>query len=136
MANPRSLRAFVRARTFDVNPLQAFSRQPRADTLVFHGCPQVAATNIQAQGLTLEFAANGMLGKGLYGAPDPRKSVGYCHKPNADNPNGDFMFICRFNLSGASHAGPSTLHRNSVFDEFCVFDEKHVVVLWMLKLAS
>ena len=46
-----------------------------------------------------------------------------------------FMFICRFNLSSARHAGPTTAHRNSVFDEFCVYDEKHVVVLWMLKLA-
>ena len=46
-----------------------------------------------------------------------------------------FMFVCRYNLSQAKHAGPSTPHQNSVFDEFCVFDEKHVVVLWMLKLA-
>ena len=36
------------------------------------------------------------------------------------------MFVCRFNLSGAKHAGPSTAHQNSVFDEFCIFDEAHV----------
>ena len=70
-----------------------------------------------------------MLGRGLYGAPDPRKSLGYCRSPDK------FMFICRFNLSNARHAGPSTRHQNSVFDEFCVYDESHVVVLWMLKLA-
>ena len=45
------------------------------------------------------------------------------------------MFLCRFNLSRAKHAGPDTHHKNSVFHEFCIFDEKHVVVLWMIKLA-
>ena len=78
----------------------------------------------------MSFAANGMLGVGLYGAPDPRKSVRYC----GDSPNGDFMFICRFNLSEAKHAGPDTDHRNTVFDEFCVKKEEHVVVLWVIKL--
>ena len=43
-----------------------------------------------------------MLGKGLYGAPDPRKSLQFCRSQDK------FMFICRFNLSGAQHAGPST----------------------------
>ena len=77
----------------------------------------------------MQYAANGMLGRGLYGAPDPRKSYNYCKSQNK------FMFICRFNLSGAKHAGPSTQHPNTVYDEFCVYDERHVVVLWMLKLA-
>jgi len=27
-----------------------------------------------------------------------------------------------------------TADRNTVFSEFCVFDECHVVVLWMLKV--
>ena len=44
------------------------------------------------------------------------------------------MFICRFNLEHALHAGPHTGHRNTLFDEFCVFNDTHVVVLWMLKL--
>ena len=65
-----------------------------------------------------------MLGRGLYGAPDPRKSLQYCRSANK------FMFICRYNLaSPAQHAGPSTQHRNSIFDEFCVYDERRVVVL-------
>ena len=71
-----------------------------------------------------------MLGKGIYGAPDPRKSFCYCKSKDK------FMFICGFNLSKATYAGPSTNHKNSVFDEFCVFDERHVVVLWMLKLKQ
>lgn len=100
------------------------------DTLLFHGCSQEAATNIQAAGLKLAFAASGMLGKGLYGAPDPRKSVGYCKAVT----QGRFMFICRFNLSHSQHAGPSTAHRNHIFDEFCIYDEAQVVVLWMIKL--
>ena len=82
----------------------------------------------------MQFAANGMLGKGIYGAPDPRKSVKYCSK--SANGNGRFMFICRFNLSPpAQHAGPTTQHRNTHFDEFCVYDDSRVVVLWMLKIA-
>ena len=86
-------------------------------------------TNVQAMG-SIVFA-NGMLGRGLYGAPDPRKSLQYCK----DSAHGKFMFVCRFNLSAAKRAGPDTAHRNSIFDEFCVYDERHVVVLWMLKLA-
>ena len=45
------------------------------------------------------------------------------------------MFICRFNLSDARHAGPGTQHRNTHYEEFCIYDERHVAVLWMLKLA-
>ena len=45
------------------------------------------------------------------------------------------MFICRFNLAAARHAGPWTHHQNSVLDEFAVYKDEHVVVLWMLKLA-
>ena len=126
--NPRSLRAFAKSGGFDIRPLRAFG-PPRKDTLLFHGCPQEAATNIQAEGLSLQFAGSGMLGRGLYGAPDPRKSLQYCRTSNK------FMFIARYNLTGANHAGPTTQHRNSVFDEFCVYDETHVVVLWMVKLA-
>ena len=97
------------------------------------------AANIQATGLLLSHAANGMLGRGLYGAPDPRKSAQYCGMAastvpirgsrGADLQSGKFMFICRFNVSNARY------HQNQTFDEFCVYDERHVVVLWMLKLA-
>ena len=79
-------------------PLNAHQK---GDALLFHGCSQEAATNIQTEGLQLRFAAHGMLGQGLYGAPDPNKSRDYC-KGGA---NGNFMFICRFNLSDARHAG-------------------------------
>ena len=37
-------------------------------------------------------------------------------------------------ISAAKRAGPGTNHRNSVYDEFCVYDDRHVVVLWMIKL--
>jgi len=127
--NERALKAFVTAGGVQADPLDA--HRQGVDAFLFHGCPQVAAPNIEAEGLRLSFAAHGMLGRGLYGAPDPRKSKGYAH----DNQNGTFMFICRFNLSTAKHAGPQTKHRNDVFDEFCIFDDKQVVVLWMLKLA-
>ena len=58
------------------------------------------------------------------GAPDPRKSLQYC-----DGKNGYFMFICRFHLAkGHRYA------QNKTFDEYCVYNEKHVVALWMLKV--
>ena len=125
--NAGTLTAFQSARSFSMKPIEAY--QQNGDTILFHGCPDSVAANIQATGLLLHFASRGMLGKGLYGAPDPRKSLQYCRS------NDKFMFICRFNLSNAQHAGPNTPHRNSVFDEFCVYDERHVVVLWMIKLA-
>ncbi|EOD14658.1 hypothetical protein EMIHUDRAFT_96355 [Emiliania huxleyi CCMP1516] len=125
--NAQTLSNFHSSGSFYIDPAEAFRR--KGDTLLFHGLPQEAATNVQATGLLLSFAANGMLGRGLYGAPDPRKSLQYCRSANK------FMFICRYNLaSPARHAGPSTQHRNSIFDEFCVHDERRVVVLWMLKL--
>lgn len=141
VANPLELSRYVNTNNFDIKPRDAYSKC--GDTLLFHGCSQEAVANIQAAGLQLSFAAQGMLGKGLYGAPDPRKSLQYCKGGG----QGRFMFLCRFNLAPpkpppqrpapttAQHAGPSSAHRNSVFDEFCIFDEKHVVVLWMIKLA-
>ena len=60
--NPRSLRAFARGAAFDIRPLRAHHA---GDTLLFHGCPQESAPNIQAEGLLLGFASSGMLGQGL-----------------------------------------------------------------------
>jgi len=127
VTNGATLRGFASAGSFDIDPLQAHTRG--GDTLLLHGCSQEAATNVMATGLLLSFAAHGMLGRGLYGAPDPRKSVQCCKSANK------FMFICRYNLAGAQHAGPSTQHRNTLFDEFCVYREAQVVVLWAVKLA-
>ena len=53
-----------------------------------------------------------------------------------EGPHGKFLFICRFNLRNAQYAGPDTKHKNTVFSEFCVKDEKHVAVLWMLKVKK
>lgn len=127
VVNNASLQRFTQSRQLHMHPLKAHRS---GDTFLFHGCPQQSATNVQADGLRIGYASNGMLGRGLYGAPDPRKSLQYCK----DSPNGKFMFVCRFHLKEAKHAGPGTAHRNSVFDEFCVYDEKHVVLLWMIKL--
>jgi len=127
VVNNASLQNFATSRHLHLHPMKAHRA---GDTLLFHGCPQEAATNIQADGLKIGYSSNGMLGRGLYGAPDPRKSLQYCK----DSPNGKFMFVCRFNLKESKHAGPSTAHRNSIFDEFCIFDERHVVVLWMIKV--
>jgi hypothetical protein len=126
--NRTKLTRFVSAGHCDVNPLTALTR--KGDTLLFHGCPESAVANIQAEGLSTSFAGDGMLGVGLYGALDPRKSETYCR----NSQNGKFMFVCRYNLSAARHAGPQTTHRNTVFNEFCVDDERHVVALWLIKL--
>ena len=126
--NVQALSNFQTSGTFESEPLQAHRRH--CDTLLFHGCKQESVANIQATGLLLDRAADGMLGAGLYGAPDPRKSFNYCGRSEDK-----FMFICRFRLDAiAKHAGPSTQHRNTVFDEFCVYNERHVAVLWMLKV--
>ena len=130
LANDRALSSFISTGEFDINPMRAHPR--KVDTLLFHGTSEATVANIQATGRpSMGFAAQGMLGRGIYGALDPRKSLQYCR----NSQHGNFMFICRFNLSCAKHAGPSTPHRNSQFDEFCVYDDSHVVVLWMLKLT-
>ena len=127
------MRAFRPSGRFDISPSKAASKS--GDTLLFHGCSQMSATNIQATGLSISFAAQGMLGKGLYGAPDPRKSLQYCNRGMQASQHGNFMFICRFNLTQAQFAGPNTHHRNTQYEEYCVMQDAQVVVLWMLKLA-
>ena len=131
VVNHSRLKAFKKAGGFEINPLKAGLQH--ADSLLFHGCAPDAASNIQAEGLLLKFMGKHglMLGPGLYGAPDPRKSATYAK----DLGFGKFLFICRFNLSNAKHAGPGTGHKNFVFNEFCVPNEEQVVVLWMIKLA-
>jgi len=123
LANPARMKAFVSAGDVEEHPEEAQTKH--SDSFLFHGCGETSVANIQAEGLLLRFAACGLLGKGLYGAPDPRKSLHYCKKST----HGNFMFLCRFNLSKTNYA-----QRNS-FDEFCIYDERHVVVLWSLKLA-
>jgi hypothetical protein len=129
IVNRTKLNSFISSTgRYDVNPLAAHTRN--GDAMLFHGTPEYAIANIQAEGLSMHFASQGMLGRGLYGAPDPRKSVTYCR----NSPNGKFMFVCRYNLSNAKHAGPQTAHRNTDFNEFCVADDRHVVALWLVKL--
>jgi hypothetical protein len=95
------------------------------DALLFHGTRTDGnVANILAEGLKLRFAnAQGMLGGGIYGAPDPRKASEYA----AQGAHGRFMFLCRFNLVGSRH------QQNVQFAEYCVYQESRVVVLWMLK---
>ena len=94
--------------------------------MLFHGCPEARGSNVLAEGLLLSRSRNGRLGNGLYGAPNPRKSLGYC----GDSPNGKFLFVCRFNLSEPAKHAMHDLH------EFCVYYESRVVVLWALKLPA
>ena len=129
VVNDQRLKAFKKAGGFELNTHQAKAKQ--CDTMLFHGCAPDVATNVQAVGLLLKYARGGNLGVGLYGAPDPRKSLQFCK----NSQDGKFMFVCRFNLRQAKRAGPNTNHRNTIFDEFCVYDDRHVVVLWMIKLA-
>lgn len=128
LQNEAALQKFKSSGQFDIDPNKAMGRS--CDTLLYHGCGQEAATNIMAEGLKLTYAQSGMLGRGLYAAPDPRKSFNYCRHGSA----GKFMFICRVNLARAQHAGPATTHRNTHFQEFCVYDESEIVVLWCLKV--
>jgi hypothetical protein len=132
VVNAVQLQAFRSAWSFDISACRSHRQ---GDSFLFHGCPENSAPNIQAEGLKMHYASAGMLGRGLYGAPDPRKSETYCSSTGGSvSTNGKFMFVCRFNLSGAKQAGPSTSHQNRIFSEYCVYDDRHVVVLWMLKL--
>lgn len=125
---PAVLRKWQGSGSFKLEPKAAF--ESRCDTILFHGSKEEAVPNIQASGLQTRYAAAGMLGTGLYGAPDPRKSKHYCGQKT----NGYFIFVCRFNLTGAKFAGPGTQYRNSVYDELCVYDDAYTVPLWMIKL--
>ena len=129
VVNDDALKSFLSTSSFDIDPLKAHPK--KCDTLLFHGTSEEAVPSIQADGRPLmKYSKSGMLGKGIYGAPDPRKSAQFCQHAK----NGKFMFICRYNLSNAMHAGPSTSHKNPVFDEFCVYKDNKVVLLWILKL--
>ena len=128
VVNDNRLKAFKRSVEFNIRPELAANTQ--GDTLLFHGCSPDAATNIQAEGLLMKFVGKHgrLLGVGLYGAPDPRKSISYCGPPSAI---GRFLFVCRFNLAGASHGKP-----DGTYHEYATFDEAKVVVLWMIKLSG
>jgi len=128
LANERALGSFKSTGRLEIDPTMAASGKgpwPAVDTLLFHGTSEAAVANIQATGRpTMTFAASGNLGRGIYGAPDPRKSLQY-----TTGNHGKFMFICRFNMSKAKHG-------NWGFDEYCVYDDHEVVVLWVLKLKQ
>ena len=129
VVNENALKSFQASLGFDINPIKAGNMH--FDTLLFHGTSEDSVPNIQAAGRPLvKFSKAGMLGTGIYGAPDPRKSLQYC----SQSKHGKFMFICRYNLSNTQYAGPSTHHKNTIFEEFCVANDNHVVVLWMLKI--
>ena len=107
------------------------------DTLLFHGCRPDAATNIQAEGLLLKYGGNhgSKLGAGIYGGSDPRKAVTYVDPAHPITlAMGKFLFVCRFNVSKATSV-TGKHPKYTVNHEYCVPDEHHVVVLWMLKLA-
>ena len=109
----------------DADPPIAHSySQCQTDALLFHGTNEANVANIMAGGLKLKFAKAGMLGAGIYGAPDPRKANQYVPAGQ----HGRFMFLCRFNTIGGR------IHQNVLFTEYCVYDESKVVVLWMLKV--
>ena len=111
----------------NLNPKDAYNKS--GETFLFHGSPEQLNPNIQAEGLKMSFAGTShgtMLGNGIYGAPDPRKSLQYCENPQ----HGMFMFVCRFNLLKRV----DKYAQNNVFDEYCIFDDRRVVVLWMIKV--
>ena len=96
VVNDETLSSFQSTGSFNINPLQA--HQQHRDTLLFHGCRNASGPNIQADGLLLKYASGGLLGSGLYGAPDPRKSANYGERSSEEK----FMFICRFRLDASA----------------------------------
>ena len=95
------------------------------DTFLFHGSSSGNMGNISSEGLrsTMPAAHGTMLGNGVYGAPDPRKSWQYC-----GGTLGNFMIVCRF-------AAPQAFFKkNLIYDEFCVPNEAMCVPLWQVKV--
>ena len=124
-----SLNAFISAGSLGSNadpvPTAYPYSQYQTDALLFHGTTEANAANIMAEGLQLRFAKGGVLGAGIYGAPNPQKATQYC----LTSQHGRFMFLCRFNTTGSSHQ-----QNYAGLAEYCVFEEAKVVVLWMLKV--
>lgn len=97
----------------------------KIETFLFHGSDEQNMGNIHSEGLksTMPAAHGTMLGRGVYGAPDPRKSKQYCK-----GSHGNFMIVCRFALEKAK------FKTNTIYDEFCVPDEAMCVPLWQVKV--
>jgi hypothetical protein len=129
--NDDLMRQFRSSGRFQLDPKNAHAQS--CDTFLFHGAKDAVMPNIQSEGLKMRYAGSAhgvMLGNGVYGAPDPRKSLQYC-----SGQHGRFMFVCRFVLK---KSGPSAAKfaMNSVYEEFCIFDDREVVVLWMIKVGQ
>jgi hypothetical protein len=95
------------------------------DLFLFHGSASGNMGNIHSEGLkgTMPAAHGTMLGNGVYGAPDPRKSWLYC-----GGQHGNFMIVCRF-------AVPKAFFKtNRFYKEFCVPEEAMCVPLWQIKV--
>jgi len=126
LGNDDILQEFRSSGSFNIDPKAAHDQQ--CDTFLFHGAADRFMPNIQSEGLKMQYAgqAHGiMLGKGVYGAPDPRKSMQYC-----SGQFGNFMLVCRFVLKANAQYCV-----NTYYDEFCIFDDHEVVVLWMIKVG-
>ena len=96
--------------------------------VLFPGSADSNAANILAEGLRIrEVARNGRrLGNGIYGAPSPLKAFSYTSGSDR------LILVCRFNLKGSKHSNTGS----SGLDEFCIFDDRRVVVLWLLKVRT
>ena len=126
--NEKTINAFDTSGHLDMDAFQAFNA--KTDTFLFHGCNAYSAVSIQSSGLLLSYATNGNLNVGLYGAIDPRKSLTYC----GGGANNNYMFLCRYRFDNTTRKGKFG-SQEPTYDEFAVYNEKHVVVLWMLKIA-
>jgi len=103
----------------------------KADTILLHGSPQMSVANIAMEGLSVNNSSAGQLGRGIYGAPDPRKANQFA----LQNHHGSFIFVIRVNLSHAKYLqGPPQPGGIPGYEEFCVPKDSHAVVLWQIKL--
>ena len=61
---------------------------------------------------------SGMLGGGVYFAPNPQKSTNYSpdHK----------MLLCRVNLQGSKYA------QNQIFEEYCIYDVIQALPMYVI----
>jgi len=85
---------------------------------LFHGTSHDACLSIAKSGFRM--GVGGMLGGGIYFAPNPGKSSHYCdgHK---------MMLLCRVNLSNSRYA------ENAIFQEYCIYDVSSVLPVYVLR---
>jgi len=84
---------------------------------LFHGTSKNACYSIAKTGYQMGTA--GMLGGGIYFAPNPLKSQYYCDSNR-------MMLLSRVNLEGSEYA------QNAIYQEYCIYSIKQAIPVYII----